>query len=101
MPRYETLEDLPKELKRNLPKKARELYLAVHRRTWEECRMDGNSSEKKLEDSAHDAAMFAVQEKFEKDQDGQWGSEPIGEEVDADKIDHQGRRKSSGGTKQE
>lgn len=70
MPRYETLEDLPKELKRNLPKEARELYLAIHRRTWEECRMGGNSSEKKLVDTAHDAAMLAVQEKFEKDRKG-------------------------------
>lgn len=101
MPRYETLEDLPKELKRNLPKEARELYLAVHRRTWEECRMDGNSSEKKLADTAHDAAMLAVEEKFEKDQNGQWKNEPIGEKVDADIIDHQGKRKGSEGPEQE
>ena len=100
MPRYDTLEDLPKELKRNLPKEARELYLAVHRRTWEECRMDGNSSETKLADTAHDAAMLAVQEKFEKNQAGRWKNEPIGEEVDADKIDRQKNRESSGGTKQ-
>lgn len=101
MPRYETPEDLPKELKRNLPKEARELYLAVHRRTWEECRMDGTSNEENLAGTAHDAAMLAVQEKFEKDQAGQWKKDPIGEEIDADKIDHQEKRESSGGTQTE
>lgn len=82
---YETPDDLPKKIKQELPAEAQELYVAVYRRTWEECHMGDNGSDSALAKTAHDAAMLAVGSKFEK-HDGRWRQASRGAEIDTDKL---------------
>ncbi len=84
---YETPDDLPKNIRQELPAEAQELYVAVYRRTWEECNMGDEGSVGDLAETAHDAAMLAVESKFEK-RDGQWRVAPVGSEIDSDKLGH-------------
>jgi cation transport regulator ChaB len=82
---YKTLDDLPKKIKQELSAEAQELYVAVYRRTWEECHMAGEATDSDLAETAHGAAMLAVESKFEK-RDGQWHSAPVGSEIESDKL---------------
>lgn len=82
---YEKPDDLPQKLQRELPAEAQELYVAVYRRTWEECHMGGDGSDSNLAETAHDAAMLAVGSKFEQ-QDGHWHAAPVGTDIDNDKL---------------
>lgn len=82
---YETPGDLPKKMQQELPAEAQELYVAVYRRTWEECHMGDEGSDRDLAETAHDAAMLAVQSKFEK-HEGRWHSAPVGTDIDTDKL---------------
>lgn len=83
--RYETPDDLPQKIQRELPAEAQELYVAVYSRTWEECNMGGDGSDSDLAETAHDAAMLAVESKFQK-QGSQWHAAPVGTEIDTDKL---------------
>jgi cation transport regulator len=60
---YEELDDLPDSVKRNLPKHAREIYRAAY-----------NSAEEQYgeEDRAHRVAWSAVEQKYEKNENGEW-----------------------------
>ena len=60
---YEELDDLPDSVKRNLPKHAREIYRAAY-----------NSAEEQYgeEDRAHRVAWAAVEQKYEKNENGEW-----------------------------
>ena len=82
---YETPDDLPKKIKQELPAEAQELYVAVYRRTWEECQMGDEGSGSDLAETAHDAAMLAVESKYEK-HDGRWRQAPVDAEIDTDKL---------------
>ena len=60
---YEELDDLPDSVKRNLPKHAREIYLKAY-----------NSAEEQYdeEDRRHRVAWAAVEQKYEKNEEGEW-----------------------------
>ncbi len=60
---YEELDDLPDSVKRNLPKHAREIYLKAY-----------NSSEEQYdeENRRHRVAWAAVEQKYEKNEEGEW-----------------------------
>ncbi len=60
---YEELDDLPGSVKRNLPKHAREIYRAAY-----------NSAEEQYdeEDRRHRVAWAAVEQKYEKNEEGEW-----------------------------
>ena len=60
---YEELDDLPNSVKRNLPKHAREIYLKAY-----------NSAEEQYdeEDRRHRVAWAAVEQKYEKNEEGEW-----------------------------
>ncbi len=91
---YETPNDLPKKMQQELPAEAQELYVAVYRRTWEECHMGGKGSHNDLADTAHGAAMLAVGSKFEK-QGGRWHAAPGGTDIDTDKLGEDMHRRSN------
>ena len=60
---YEELDDLPDSVKRNLPKHAREIYLKAY-----------NSAEEQYdeEDRRHRVAWAVVEQKYEKNEEGEW-----------------------------
>ncbi len=60
---YEDLDDLPDSVKRNLPKHTREIYLKAY-----------NSAEEQYdeEDRRHRVAWAAVEQKYEKNEEGKW-----------------------------
>lgn len=83
---YESLDDLPGSLKRELPDMAQHTYLSTYRRVWEKCRMGGAEDENELARTAHDAAMLAVEQHFEKDENGHWVHAPVASEIDPEKL---------------
>jgi cation transport regulator len=60
---YDNLSDLPDSVRNNLPKHAQEIYRAAY-----------NSAEKQYgeEDRAHRVAWSAVENKYEKNDQGNW-----------------------------
>ncbi len=67
---YDTLSDLPENVKDNLPHHAQEIYRAAFNSAWDqydkpEERRGGNSRE----ETAHAVAWAAVKEKYEKQGD--------------------------------
>jgi cation transport regulator len=60
---YEELTDLPDNVRNNLPKHAQEIYRAAY-----------NSAEEQYgeESRAHRVAWNAVEQKYEKNEEGQW-----------------------------
>jgi cation transport regulator len=60
---YESLSDLPDSVRNNVPKHAQEIYRAAF-----------NSSEEQYgeEDRAHRVAWSAVEQKYEKNENGNW-----------------------------
>lgn len=83
---YESLDDLPEALRRELPEMAQHTYLATYRIVWERCGTGGMEDEDELAHTAHDAAMLAVQSNFEKDEHGRWVRAPVAAEIDPDKL---------------
>jgi cation transport regulator len=69
----ETLENLPEQVKRNLPKHAQEIYLKAHDSAIDQYRdpakRRGNAS---LEEVAHKVAWAAVESVYTKNEHGEW-----------------------------
>jgi cation transport regulator ChaB len=84
---YETLDDLPRSLREELPELAQQTYLYAYRRTWNGARMSGVEDEEELARTAHDAAMLAVRGQFEKNERGRWVHAPVGDAIDRDKLE--------------
>ncbi|HLT92718.1 MAG TPA: ChaB family protein [Woeseiaceae bacterium] len=84
---YESLDDLPRSLRDELPDLAQRTYLATYRRTWNKCRMGGIEEEAELARTAHDAAMLAVRAQFEKNARGQWVYAPVADRIDPGKLE--------------
>jgi cation transport regulator len=84
---YRSLDELPQSLRNELPDLAQRMYLAVYQRTWETCAMGGETHDDELAETAHDAAMLAVKERFDKDEHGQWQQRPVGDQIDCDKLE--------------
>ena len=72
---YDSVSDLPASVRDNLPKHAREVYLAAFNNAWEEYK---NAEDRKggasREEVAHKVAWSAVKNKYEKTTDGTWQS---------------------------
>lgn len=72
---YDSVDDLPASVRDNLPKHAREVYMAAYNNAWEEYKdaedRKGNASR---EEVAHKVAWSAVKKKYEKNKDGSWKS---------------------------
>jgi cation transport regulator len=73
---YRTLEDLPDNVRNNLPKHAQEIYKEAFNSAWEEyadptARRDDASRE----EVAHRVAWAAVKQKYAKDEQGRWVAE--------------------------
>ncbi|MGH8594116.1 MAG: ChaB family protein [Gammaproteobacteria bacterium] len=84
---YRTVSDLPKALRKQLPRHAQELYLAAYSRTWEKCAASEDyQDERSMAETAHKAGLFAVEMEYEKDEHGQWRRAPVGEAMDKSKI---------------
>lgn len=70
---YKDLEDLPERVRENLPKLAREIYLAAFNSAWEEYKdakdREGDASR---EETSHKVAWNAVKSKYEKGDDDKW-----------------------------
>jgi cation transport regulator len=70
---YRTLEDLPENVRNNLPEHGQEIYKEAFNSAWEEyadptTRRDDASRE----EVAHRVAWAAVKKKYEKDEQGRW-----------------------------
>ena len=67
---YDSLKDLPEPVRQNLPKHAKEIYLAAFNSAWEQYK---DPKDRKDDDSreevAHKVAWAAVKQKYEKDGD--------------------------------
>jgi cation transport regulator len=69
---YETITDLPEQVRDNLPKHAQEIYKEAYNSAWDDY---ADPSERRgdasREETAHRVAWSAVKEKYEK-QNGRW-----------------------------
>ena len=90
---YQTIHELPAEVRNYMPAQACELYVAVYNRIREKAVRSGDQDKSAIEREAHDGAMLAVRTEFEIAPDGEWQRAPIAED-----MDHLGR---AAGDKQE
>ena len=69
---YKNLSALPESLRKNLPRHAQEIYLAVFNNAWKEYQDPGDRHDKaSREEVAHKVAWAAVKQQYEKQGD-QW-----------------------------
>ncbi len=84
---YRTLSDLPKVLRKELPRHAQEIYLAAHTRTWEKCAASQDyEDERSIAETAHKAGLFAVEMEYERNEHGRWRRASVGEAMDKSKM---------------
>jgi cation transport regulator ChaB len=84
---FRTLEELPRSLRSELPENAQRMYLAVYQRVWETTAMGGETSEAALAETAHQAAILEVGQRFEKDEEMKWVQAPVDDAIDRDKLE--------------
>ena len=64
---YQTLDELPENVKSVLPEHAREIYLAAFNNAWEEYRKpEDRRGDSSREEVAHKVAWAAVKQQYEK-----------------------------------
>ena len=64
---YQTLDELPENVKSALPEHAREIYLAAFNNAWEEYRKpEDRRGDSSREEVAHKVAWAAVKQQYEK-----------------------------------
>jgi cation transport regulator len=91
---YESISELPKSV-RNLPSRAKSIYMKAYNSFWEEC---DQTDEAAREKASHEAAWSAVKEQYEKDDEtGEWVKS---EEVAGRRSRHVIRHRKSGVTSQ-
>ncbi|GAB4187971.1 MAG: hypothetical protein Tsb0015_07440 [Simkaniaceae bacterium] len=70
---YDSLDDLPKQVKDNLPEEAQKIYKEAYNNAYEEyasaSKRKGSASR---EETAHKVAWNAVKKKYKKDDKGNW-----------------------------
>lgn len=72
MPEYQTIDDLPEEIKRAMPREAQELYLGAHQRFWREADVEAAREEERTE-RVHRNALDIVRGRYEQDEEtGYW-----------------------------
>ncbi len=71
---YETIDELPESVKENLPKHAREIYLAAFNNAWDQYSdPEDRRGDASREETAHKVAWAAVKNEYEKDTKmGKW-----------------------------
>jgi cation transport regulator ChaB len=78
---YKSVEHLPALIRKELPEKAQELYLAAYNRTWEALTAGADENTVQISIKAHKAARLAVGFEFRRDEQGHWHSDPVGEKL--------------------
>jgi cation transport regulator len=69
----ESIEDLPENVKNVLPEHAQEIYLAAHNNALEQYKdPEKRRGDASLEETAHKVAWAAVEQKYKKNEKGQW-----------------------------
>jgi cation transport regulator len=85
------LPDLPEELRHELPRHAQEIYQAAYNRVYETSMASGEDHDAQSTAAAaaraHQAALFAVEMEYQKDEQSRWRRAPISE--DMDKLPHE------------
>lgn len=76
---YRSTDDLPEDLKEELPRRARELYRAAYNRVIGKRTTGNGRDNEELQSTAHDAGMLAVNAEFIQDDSGRWHRDPIGD----------------------
>lgn len=70
---YASIRDLPKGVRNNLPTHAQEIYKEAFNSAWGKYKdPDDRRGEESREETAHRVAWSAVEQKYEKDDDGDW-----------------------------
>jgi cation transport regulator len=74
---YEQVKDLPESVRRNLPARAREIYLAAFNNAWEDYADPGDrrNQEDLREETSHKVAWAAVKQSYERNGEG-WVRKP-------------------------
>lgn len=76
---YNTIDDLPKQVKGNLPKHALEIYLAAFNNAWDQYKdPDDRQGDDTREEVAHKVAWSAVKNKYTKNENGDWVAKKSG-----------------------
>ena len=69
---YDSVSDLPDSVKKNLPKSAKEIYLAAYNSAWEQyAKSKDRRGDDTREETAHKVAWAAVKKKYKK-KDDKW-----------------------------
>jgi len=69
---YDTLEELPENVRNVLPKQAQEIYQAAYNSAWDQYEdPDDRWGDQSREETAHKVAWSAVKDTYEK-KDGKW-----------------------------
>ena len=71
---YDTIEELPKSVRENLPEHAQEIYRAAFNNAWDNYKEpESRRGDASREETAHRVAWSAVKSKYEKDEvTGEW-----------------------------
>jgi cation transport regulator len=67
---YESVKNLPDQVKDNLPRHAQEIYQKAYNNAWDQYKSEELRSSR--EETAHRVAWSAVKNKYEKDEKGEW-----------------------------
>ena len=81
---YEDLPDLPGDLRHELPRRGQEIYQAAYNRAYETSMASGEDHDSQsTAETAHKAALLAVEMEYQKDEQGRWRRTPISEDMEA------------------
>lgn len=70
---YDSNNELPKNVRNVLPKKAQEIYREAYNSAWDEYKdPDKRRDDDSREETAHKVAWSAVKKKYEKSDNGKW-----------------------------
>jgi cation transport regulator len=70
---YESNDELPDQVKDNLPKHAEDIYKEAYNNAWDEYKdPEDRKGDSSREEVSHRVAWAAVKNKYEKDDDGDW-----------------------------
>ena len=70
---YQTVTQLPKSVKDNLPKHAQEIYKEAYNSAWDQYdQPEERRGDASREETAHKVAWNAVKSSYEKDEKGRW-----------------------------
>lgn len=84
---YKELSELPAWLRKEFPQEAQEIYRAAYNLVYERSMALGHRQDAKtVAQTAHRAALLAVETEFEKDPRGRWQRAPLTDDMDKHKL---------------